>query len=81
MISGEQPETAIERIRAKGSRPFLSAKSSVVIKVAAAPSHKGDDVPAVTVPVSLKAGFNAARASLVVSSRMQPSVTMSPALP
>ena len=74
MTSGEQPATAIERIRASGVRPWSFAYSSDVTSTADAPSVSGEEVPAVTVPVSRNAGFSPASASLLVPGRMQPSL-------
>ena len=74
MISGLQLETAKDLIRASGSKPFFFANSSVVTSTAEAPSVSGDDVPAVTDLVSLKAGFKSSRVSFVVFVRMHPSL-------
>ncbi len=51
MISGAQPPTATERMRASGFSPCALAKSSEVTSTAEAPSVKGEEVPAVTVPL------------------------------
>ena len=73
MISGRQPEIAMLLIRASGTSPLRLAYSSEQIRVAEAPSVTGDEVPAVTVPLSSNASFSLASPSSVVSERMQPS--------
>ena len=50
MYSGAQPSTAVETILASISKLLSFANCSSQIKVAAAPSVKGEDVAAVTVP-------------------------------
>ena len=50
IVSGLHPWTAVETILAKISKLLSLAYSSSQIKVAAAPSVRGDDVAAVTVP-------------------------------
>lgn len=71
MMEGSQPTTAIERTRARGVRPNSRALLSLITSIAAAPSDRADEVPAVTVPVT---GSNAGRrvesASTVVSGRI-----------
>lgn len=59
MISGAQPLMA--KPIGEGLQALLAAYSSLQTSVAEAPSVSGDDVPAVTVPVSEKASFKAAR--------------------
>ena len=78
MISGAQPPTAIDLIRARMGNPLARAYSSTVTKVADAPSVKGEDVAAVTVPFSSKAGFSSASFSAVVPGRMHPSLSTTP---
>ena len=63
------------RSRAVGSRPSASAFSRAISSTAAAPSEICDELPAVTLPSSLKAGFSAASFSSVVSGRMPWSAT------
>ena len=55
---------AQETIFAWISKFFFSAKSLVVSKTPAAPSFIPDELPAVTVPSFLKAGFNFLRFSI-----------------
>ena len=59
---------AMERILAMGLRPRSFACSSLISKSADAPSLRPEALPAVTVPPSLKAGFNFASPSSVVVS-------------
>ena len=80
MISGAQPATAMPRMRASGSIPRDRACSPEQTSSAAAPSVSGEEVPAVTVPSLLKAGFSPASPSGVVSGRMQPSASTVPVL-
>ena len=65
--SGSTPAAAREAIRASGSRPILSAARSSPIRAAAAPSFRGEALPAVTVPPSRKTGGSFESASIVVS--------------
>ncbi len=78
MIWGSLAATAKVWKRARGRRPSDDARSSLMISTAAAPSEICDDVPAVTVPVSEKAGFNPANFSSEVSRRMPSSDSSSP---
>ena len=71
--------TATERIFARIGRPLARAYSSVVTSTAAAPSVSGEEVPAVTVPSAVKAGFRPDSPSAVVPGRMQPSLSTRPA--
>ena len=59
-------------------RPSAVARSSLMMSTAAAPSEICDDVPAVTVPVSEKAGFNPASFSSEVSRRTPSSASSRP---
>ena len=64
-------ETAIERTRARGFSPSSRARLSLISSIAAAPSERAEEVPAVTVPVTgSNAGLSAASASTVVSGRI-----------
>jgi hypothetical protein len=58
-----------------GSTPRLRARSRDITTVAAAPSDICDELPAVTIPPSAKAGFSLASASAVVSRRGPSSVS------
>ena len=80
MVTGSTPARANEWNRARGVRPRLVARSSLMMSTAAAPSVICDELPAVTLPSSfLKAGLSWASVSTVVSGRMPSSVsTMSP---
>ena len=69
MIWGSLAATAKVWKRARGRRPSDDARSSLMISTAAAPSEICDDVPAVTVPVSEKAGLRLASFSSEVSRR------------
>ena len=60
-------------MRASGFRPLEDANSSLHTMIAAAPSVKGEDVAAVTVPDSENTGLNPDIASNDVSERMHPS--------
>ena len=57
-------------IRAIGSRPAIRAPSSDTMSAAPAPSFRGDEFPAVTVPPSTKAGLSLPSFSSEVSARM-----------
>ena len=76
MTSGAQPDTAMLFTRASGSIPCSLAYASLHTTTAAAPSVRGEEVPAVTVPSAMNAGFRSASPSRLVSSRMQPSRPM-----
>ena len=78
MIWGSLAATANVWKRARGRRPSEDARSSLMISTAAAPSEICDDVPAVTVPVSEKAGLSAASFSSEVSRRTPSSALKSP---
>jgi hypothetical protein len=73
ITSASQPATATERIRARIVRPWAFAYASDVTSTADAPSVRGEEVPAVTVPSASKAGFRPDSASWLVSGRMVPS--------
>jgi hypothetical protein len=75
MTPGEQPETAKLTIRARGVRPRRTRELSPRTRTAAAPSVIGDDVPAVTVPPALKAGFSSASFSKDVAHTHPSSLT------
>ena len=78
IISGEHPDTAVLKILANGFRLLFFANSSEQIRTKAAPSVRGDDVPAVTVPLESKAGFNLESVSELVCGRMHPSNSIIP---
>ena len=79
MIWGSLAATAKVWKRARGRSPSDDARSSLMISTAAAPSEICDDVPAVTVPVSEKAGFRPASFSSEVSRRTPSSAREQPA--
>ena len=56
-------------MRASGVRPRAVASASDITTTAAAPSLSPGALPAVTVPVGVKAGLSAASVTGVVSSR------------
>ena len=58
MITGSTPTVVWSKIRARGSRPSASAFSRVISSTAAAPSEICEELPAVILPSSLKAGFS-----------------------
>ncbi len=65
MITGSTPTVIWSTIRARGFRPSSSAFSRAISSTAAAPSEICDELPAVILPSSLKAGFSAASVSSV----------------
>jgi hypothetical protein len=79
MISGRIAATKEATMRARGSRPSSLARSSLMTSTAAAPSLSGQELPAVTVPPSLKAAFSPARTSMVVPGRGPSSLVIVPA--
>ncbi len=76
MVTGSTPARAKAWNRARGVRPRALAFSSLMMRTAAAPSVICDELPAVTLPSGLKAGFRLARTSAVVSGRIPSSVAM-----
>ena len=56
MISGDRPVTAVLTILANGVMPSRFALASDMITAAAAPSLRGQQLPAVTVPSLRKTG-------------------------
>ena len=58
ITEGSTPATAIERICAIGFNPYFSTAASLANNIAAAPSLMPLLLPAVTVPLAEKAGFN-----------------------
>ena len=56
MYSGSLAAVAEATMRARGFRPSSSAFVSDMTSTAAAPSFSGHELPAVTLPSSLKAG-------------------------
>ncbi len=69
IISGGTPAAAESIILSLGFKPMRNAFFLSITSKAAAPSLMPEELPAVTVPPSLKAGFNFARSSKVTSSR------------
>ena len=83
MNTGSTPARAKEWKRAFGVRPRRLAASSLVTSMAAAPSLICDELPAVTTPSGLKAGFRLASFSsdesgLMPSSREKRAAPSSP---
>ena len=74
MISGLRPVAAVLTIRASGVRPSSAALVSLMITTAAAPSLRGQQLPAVTVPSSRKTGLSWETPSRVVPGRGPSSV-------
>ncbi len=70
MVTGSTPARAKVWKRARGVRPSALAFSSLMISTAEAPSVIWDELPAVTLPSGLKAGFSLASVSAVEPSRM-----------
>ncbi len=66
---GSRPLVACATMRASGVRPRAAASAADITTSAAAPSFSPGALPAVTVPVGVKAGLSAARVIGVVSSR------------
>ena len=56
MISGLSPVAAEVTIRASGVSPSSAARAPLMITTAAAPSFRGQQLPAVTVPSARKTG-------------------------
>ena len=77
MITGSTPTVVWSTIFARGVRPSCSAFSRVISSTAAAPSETCEELPAVILPSSLKAGFSEASFSALssVGGRMPWSVT------
>ena len=68
IILGSTPTTALEIIFANGFKLYFFTASSLAKIMAAAPSFKPEEFPAVTLPPSfLKAGLSFANLSKVVS--------------
>jgi len=66
---GLRPLTPLETMRARGLIPSSLARVSLITTTAAAPSFKGQALPAVMEPPSRKTGCNVARRSKVVPAR------------
>ena len=77
IILGGHPVTALVTIFANGSNPFFSANSELQTSIQTAPSVKGEDVAAVTDPLSLNTGFSLDIDSKDVS-LMHPSSSITP---
>ena len=69
MISGSSPVTDDAMMRAFGFTPSSPARSSDMITSAAAPSFSGHELPAVTFPSGLKAGWSSPSFSSVEEGR------------
>ncbi len=67
MMSFGTPATAYETRRAKGTCPAFTAFAASASTKKAAPSFRPDELPAVTDPPLLNAGFSLPRDSIVVS--------------
>ena len=82
MVRGGTPAAAEATTRARGFRPRAAARSALIKSSAAAPSFRPEELPAVTVPPSLrKAGLRRASDSTVVSRRGRSSVVTSSGSP
>ena len=68
IISGFKAETPLATIRAKGCRPSSLARVSLITTTAAAPSLRGQALPAVIVPPGRNTGFSCETPSRVVPS-------------
>ena len=66
IIAGSTPATAIEIIFARGFNPYFFNVISLANNIAAAPSLMPDELPAVTVPSFVNAGFKEANFSRLV---------------
>src|SRR5206468_8646620 len=75
MQDGSTPALAAARVLAIGRALSRWARDSDIITRHAAPSLRGDELPAVTVPSFSKAGFSAASFSRLVSARAPSSVS------
>ena len=58
MISGDNPETPVATIRASGVSPSSLALASDMTTTAAAPSFRGQALPAVIVPSGRNTGLS-----------------------
>ncbi len=76
IVTGSTPARANALKRARGFSPSSSAFSRLMISTAAAPSVICDELPAVTMPSGLNAGFSPASTSGVVVGRMPSSRRM-----
>ncbi|MNP69318.1 hypothetical protein D3C76_1653990 [compost metagenome] len=71
MMAASQPAMAMARTLARGVRPSALARSALITSMAAAPSDRAEEVPAVTVPLTgSNTGRNWLRVSTVVSGRI-----------
>ena len=80
MVTGSTPARAKVWKRARGVRPSSLAFSSLITSTAEAPSLIWLELPAVTLPSGLKAGFRLASVSAVVPGRMPSSAVTSSSL-
>ena len=69
IISGDNPESPVEIMRANGVMPSAFAFDSLITTRAAAPSFKAQQLPAVTVPSGRNTGFNCETPSNVTFGR------------
>ena len=69
MISGFRADTPDDTIRASGVTPSADARVSDMTTTAAAPSFRGQALPAVTLPSGRNTGFSSASFSTVVPAR------------
>ncbi len=58
MISGDRPDTPVATMRARGVSPSSAARVSDMMMTAAAPSLRGQQLPAVTTPSGRKTGLS-----------------------
>ena len=75
---GRTPALAEVTIRARGVRPCASTAASLATTIAAAPSDKGDDEPAVTMPSGRNAGLEPGHRLHAGVGRMPSSVSKDP---
>src|SRR5438105_305404 len=78
IITGSTPARAKVWNRARGLKPSSAAFSSLMISRAAAPSLIWEELPAVTFPSGLKAGFSVASFSTLESGRTPSSRSKTP---
>ncbi len=76
MISGSSAATLLATMRASGVMPSSAALVSLVTTTAAAPSLRGQALPAVMVPSGRNTGLSCDTPSSVVPSRMPSSLVI-----
>ncbi|MNO73104.1 hypothetical protein D3C76_640630 [compost metagenome] len=74
MMAASQPAMAMARTLARGVSPSALARSALITSMAAAPSDRAEEVPAVTVPLT---GSNTGRSWLRVSTVVSGRITSS----